>query len=169
MNARLGFSIAAHLDPDVLIIDEVLAVGDHEFQKKAFGRIREMARSGLPVVVVSHQLDRIAELCTQAVLLSHGAVARIGDPADVIGAYMMGTAASSPQESNSPVIISTVEAVDGVQVRSGERVRMRVTGTVRSVPDRHIEAVVIIVRSAQTGEVVYATGTSVHGIALQPG
>ena len=73
MNARLGFSIAAHLDPDVLIIDEVLAVGDFRFQQKAFGRLQELARSGRPVIVVSHQLDRIAELCSKAILLAVGA------------------------------------------------------------------------------------------------
>jgi lipopolysaccharide transport system ATP-binding protein len=69
MNARLGFSIAAHLEPDVLIIDEVLAVGDMTFQEKAFGRIRDLAQSGLPVVIVSHQLDRIGELCTDVIVL----------------------------------------------------------------------------------------------------
>ena len=68
MNARLGFSIAAHLDPEVLIIDEVLAVGDFGFQAKAFGKIKEMATSGIPVVIVSHQLDRIATLCSSAMV-----------------------------------------------------------------------------------------------------
>ncbi len=63
MNARLGFSIAVHLEPDVLIIDEVLSVGDIEFQTRAFDRIHQLANSGLPVVIVSHQLDKIAELC----------------------------------------------------------------------------------------------------------
>ena len=57
------------LEPDVLIIDEVLAVGDMRFQERAFGRIRELARSGLPVVMVSHQLDRVAELCTDVIVL----------------------------------------------------------------------------------------------------
>ena len=60
MNARLGFAIAAHLEPDVLVIDEVLAVGDLSFQQRAFGRIKEMTRSGIPVIMVSHQLDRVA-------------------------------------------------------------------------------------------------------------
>ncbi|HEY4303059.1 MAG TPA: polysaccharide ABC transporter ATP-binding protein [Gemmatimonadaceae bacterium] len=169
MNARLGFSIAAHLDPDVLIIDEVLAVGDHEFQKKAFGRIREMSRSGLPVVVVSHQLDRIAELCTQAVLLSHGAVVAIGNPADVISAYMRGTAPASTTASTSPVIISSVEGVGSVEVRSGDCLRVRVSGAVRVPLERHIEAVALVVRSAQTGELVFVTGTSVHEVGLEPG
>src|SRR6185369_465669 len=78
MNARLGFSIAAHLEPDILIIDEVLAVGDMWFQERAFGRIRELANSGIPVVMVSHQLDRIAELCTDCILLDRGEVVTRG-------------------------------------------------------------------------------------------
>ena len=169
MNARLGFSVAAHLDPDVLIIDEVLAVGDHAFQRKAFGRIRDMAKSGLPVVVVSHQLDRIAELCTRAVLLSHGEAIRIGNPSDVITAYMRAGASSSPDASDSPVIITSAEALEGVEIRSGEAVRVRINGCLRAKPPQHVEPVGIIVRSAQTGELVYATGTEVHGITLAPG
>src|SRR4030095_2013745 len=91
MNARLGFSIAAHLDPEVLIVDEVLAVGDFRFQERAFGRIRELVTSGIPVVIVSHQLDRIASLCTDAIVLERGAVAFRGTPADAIGWYLSGT------------------------------------------------------------------------------
>lgn len=95
MNARLGFSIAAHLDPDVLIIDEVLAVGDFRFQQKAFGRLQELARSGRPVIVVSHQLDRISELCSKAVLLAAGQVHAEGSPAECIAAYLEYAGAAS--------------------------------------------------------------------------
>jgi len=59
MNARLGFSIAAHMDPDVLIIDEVLSVGDYVFQTRRFDRLRAIVDRGTPVVVVSHQLERL--------------------------------------------------------------------------------------------------------------
>jgi lipopolysaccharide transport system ATP-binding protein len=88
MNARLGFSIAAHLDPDVLIIDEVLAVGDYRFQQKAFGRLQDLARSGRPIIVVSHQLDRISELCSKAILLSAGRLHTAGTPSECIAAYL---------------------------------------------------------------------------------
>jgi ABC-type polysaccharide/polyol phosphate transport system ATPase subunit len=169
MNARLGFSVAAHLDPDVLIIDEVLAVGDHEFQKKAFGRIRDLARAGLPVVVVSHQLDRVAELCTQAVLLAKGSIVTMGNPTEVIGAYMRGAAAPDLQQSDSPAVIQSAEALDGPDVKSGEQLRLRVTGCVRSELSKHIEVVVLGIRSAQTGELVYMTGGSVHGIEFAVG
>ncbi len=131
--------------------------------------MREMARAGLPVVVVSHQLDRIAELCTQAILLSHGAVAHMGNPPDVISAYMRGAASTSSSATDSPVVISSIEAIEGIQARSGECVHVRVTGTVRVQPARHIEALALIVRSAQTGEIVYATGSSVQDVAFAPG
>ena len=170
MNARLGFSIAAHLDPDVLIIDEVLAVGDWTFQKKAFGRIRELARSGLPVVVVSHQLDRIAELCTDALLLSQGRVVTAGLPADVIGAYMRGASGIGAAASDlSPIAIESAELLDGNEVRSGESVRFRITGEARQEIARHVEPIGIIVRSAQSGEIVFATGTSVFELEFRVG
>ena len=80
MNARLGFSIAAHLEPDILIIDEVLAVGDAAFSERRSRESRQMATAGRPVVLVSHQLDRIAELCTKAILLERGAVRARPEP-----------------------------------------------------------------------------------------
>ena len=88
MNARLGFSIAVHLDPDVLIVDEVLAVGDFRFQQRAYARLQELARSGRPVVIVSHQLDRIAQLCSKAALLVGGRVHAAGPASQCITAYL---------------------------------------------------------------------------------
>jgi ABC-type polysaccharide/polyol phosphate transport system ATPase subunit len=170
MNARLGFSIAAHLDPDVLIIDEVLAVGDYRFQKKAFGRIRDLARSGMPVVVVSHQLDRIAELCTHALLLSQGALVSSGTPADVIGAYMRGaTQTGSARADDSPITIESADLPDGPDVRTGDYIRLTITGTTLTELSQHIEPLVVIVRSAQTGEIVYVVGATVFDIEFRPG
>ena len=80
MNARLGFAIAAHLEPEVLIVDEVLAVGDFAFQQRAFGRIQEMVNQNVTTIIVSHQLERIALLCKRAVLLRRGEVAHAGPP-----------------------------------------------------------------------------------------
>jgi ABC-type polysaccharide/polyol phosphate transport system ATPase subunit len=170
MNARLGFSIAAHLDPDVLIIDEVLAVGDHAFQRKAFGRIRDLARSGIPVVVVSHQLDRIAELCTDAVLLSRGQPVCIGSPSDVIGAYLRGAGAGGESVSpDSPVVLESASTPAGTDVYSGQPFHIQVRGYSLVAIERHVEPVGVIVRSAQTGKIIFATGTSVHGLEFVPG
>jgi lipopolysaccharide transport system ATP-binding protein len=90
MNARLGFSIAVHLEPDVLIVDEVLSVGDASFQQQAFDRIRRVVKSDIPVVIVSHQLDRIVELCTECILLSKGGVAARGRANEVVQRYLHG-------------------------------------------------------------------------------
>lgn len=170
MNARLGFSIAAHLDPDVLIIDEVLAVGDYTFQRKAFGRIRELARSGMPVVVVSHQLDRIAELCTDAILMSHGAVVCSGSPTDVIGAYMRGEGgAGQLTAAASPIALHSATFVDGNTVRSGDPIRIRIQGTATAEVGRHVEPVAIIMRSAQTGDIIFASGSSVFDLEFGVG
>src|SRR6266542_999549 len=107
MSARLGFAIAVHLDPDVLIIDEVLAVGDYSFQQRAFGRIRELVRRDIPVIVVSHQLDRIAELCTDAILLNRGEVVRQGKAADCIAAYVLNPTLSvvPNRSSDDPIVL----------------------------------------------------------------
>ena len=78
MNARLGFAIAAHMSPDVLIVDEVLAVGDFALPAKGVRSDRRDGAAGLPVVIVSHQLDRIASLCTHCLLLDRGRIVKRG-------------------------------------------------------------------------------------------
>jgi len=87
MNARLGFSIAAHLSPDVLIIDEVLAVGDRAFQERCQERMRRFRAEGVAIVFVSHHLPSVAQLCNQVLLLDSGATVTMGPPGEVIAAY----------------------------------------------------------------------------------
>ncbi|MFP5221212.1 MAG: ABC transporter ATP-binding protein [Acidobacteriota bacterium] len=101
MTMRLAFSVAAHLEPEILIIDEVLAVGDASFQKKCLGKMQEVARGGRTVLFVSHQLDAVATLCSRAILMSHGQVEMDGDVQSVIDHYISGvftTAATSLRE-----------------------------------------------------------------------
>lgn len=74
MYMRLAFSVAAHLDPEVLIVDEVLAVGDADFQKKCLGKMNEVSRTGRTVIFVSHQMGSVAQLCKKAVLLDNGSL-----------------------------------------------------------------------------------------------
>lgn len=167
MNARLGFSIAAHLDPDVLIIDEVLAVGDFAFQQKAFGRIRELARSGLPVVVVSHQLDRIAELCTRVVVLDAGRVTADGAPGESIATFLAGAEPAAPGcRATDPLVIESLTVHGPGFTRSGEVCGLELTGTVLGEVPAHYEPIAFRVRSAQTGQVVFASSTSRCGVAL---
>uniref|UniRef100_A0A7V6CDH7 ABC transporter ATP-binding protein n=1 Tax=Thermodesulfobacterium geofontis TaxID=1295609 RepID=A0A7V6CDH7_9BACT len=87
MVARLAFSVIAHLDPDILLIDEVLAVGDIEFQKKSFNKILEFKQKGITMVLVSHDLENIKKLCDRAIWLEDGKIKMDGNPEEVVEEY----------------------------------------------------------------------------------
>jgi lipopolysaccharide transport system ATP-binding protein len=87
MYVRLGFAVAVHLDPEVILVDEAFAVGDERFQRKCLHTIRDFQKRGLTLVMVSHDLLLIEHLCTRAALLHQGTLAAVGAPADVIGHY----------------------------------------------------------------------------------
>lgn len=84
MFLRLAFSVAVHTDPDVFLVDEILAVGDEPFQKKCLTRIRALRDEGRTLVIVSHDLDMVAKLCSRGVLLERGNLVMDGDPAEVV-------------------------------------------------------------------------------------
>jgi lipopolysaccharide transport system ATP-binding protein len=88
MRVRLAFAVAAHLEPDILIIDEVLSVGDAAFQQKCLGKMGTVARSGRTVLFVSHNLPMVEHLCGRALLLRQGRLVDEGNPAEVIGSYL---------------------------------------------------------------------------------
>jgi ABC-type polysaccharide/polyol phosphate transport system ATPase subunit len=93
MYVRLGFSVAVHTDPEVLLIDEVLAVGDQNFQHKCIERILEMQRQGITICFVSHSLGAVRQICSRAVWLDNGTVKAAGDVEDAISAYLRHAAA----------------------------------------------------------------------------
>jgi len=95
MYLRLGFAIAAHMEAEILLVDEVLAVGDVEFQRRCLGKMDEVERSGRTVLFVSHNMDAMARLCTTTMWLDKGRVRKIGPTAEVIEDYMRSTAAES--------------------------------------------------------------------------
>jgi len=99
MYVRLAFSVAAHLEPEILLVDEVLAVGDIKFQKKCLGKMGDVARAGRTVVLVSHQLNQIRRLCHRTVWVDAGAIRQDGPTAEVTGAYE--SAMSSTDRSSS--------------------------------------------------------------------
>ena len=170
MNARLGFSIAAHLEPDVLVIDEVLAVGDMTFQERAFGRIRDLARSGLPVVMVSHQLDRIAELCTEVIVLTRGEVLARGAPSDAIAAYVSQTETNRARLTSSRIAFHTLRIEGEDVVRSGHPFTVRIGGESMEAFDDTVEPLVVRVRSLKTGGLLFVSGSRRLGADLsQPG
>jgi len=88
MQARLGFSLAINVDADILLVDEVLAVGDAEFQEKCYRRIKEMRQEGVTIVYVSHNLDSVIDICDRALWLDRGEIIMEGDPEEVVGNYL---------------------------------------------------------------------------------
>jgi lipopolysaccharide transport system ATP-binding protein len=88
MQVRLGFAVAAHLDPEILLVDEVLAVGDASFQKKCLGKMDDVAREGRTVLFVSHSMPSITRLCDRACLLDQGKLVAEGNPHQVIQIYL---------------------------------------------------------------------------------
>jgi len=90
MYVRLAFSVAAHLEPEILIIDEVLAVGDAQFQKKCLGKMDEAGKEGRTILFVSHNMGVISQLCSSCVWLDEGEIKNIGPTQSVIGEYLLG-------------------------------------------------------------------------------
>lgn len=88
MTVRLAFSVAAHLDPEILIIDEVLAVGDSEFQKKCLGKMQDISTRGRTVLFVSHNMRAVSELCNRCIMISGGEIAAEGDTAQIVDRYL---------------------------------------------------------------------------------
>jgi lipopolysaccharide transport system ATP-binding protein len=88
MQLRLAFAVAAHLEPEVLVIDEVLAVGDAEFQKKCLGKMNEVSKSGRTVLFVSHDMNAIEQLCSKTIILQKGKLEAYGDTHQLINAYL---------------------------------------------------------------------------------
>ncbi|MDO8505612.1 MAG: polysaccharide ABC transporter ATP-binding protein [bacterium] len=88
MQLRLAFSVAAHLEPEILLVDEVLAVGDAQFQKKCLGKMSEVARAGRTVLFVSHNMEAVERLCSRVILLKDGIIVRDGPVAQVIQDYL---------------------------------------------------------------------------------
>ncbi|HEX6629603.1 MAG TPA: hypothetical protein VF048_00860, partial [Gemmatimonadaceae bacterium] len=157
MNARLGFAIAAHLEPDVLIIDEVLAVGDMAFQERAFGRIREMATRGIPVVLVSHQLERVSTLCSRVLLLDRGQVMTDDTAENCIAAYVMKTASETNPlaDSNCPVRLTQLRVLSPLPADAGSTLHMRVSGISDGDGADRYDPLHLRVRSAQTGKLIF--------------
>jgi lipopolysaccharide transport system ATP-binding protein len=137
MYVRLAFAVAAHLEPEILVIDEVLAVGDAEFQRKCLGKMRDVAHEGRTVLFVSHNMAAIRGLCTRAIVMDGGRIALDGSVDRAISAYLAGVqsgvtdrATWSYRHRGQRVSVVGVEVlVDGVPtatVQSGDRVTFRV-------------------------------------------
>jgi ABC-2 type transport system ATP-binding protein len=135
MLVRLGFAVAVHVDPDILLIDEVLAVGDEAFQAKCLGRIRGFQQEGRTIVLVTHALDTVRQVCDRAVMLDHGGLYAKGAPLDVVRelryVLLRGDPTFVPEEGSREVELANVELVrdDGTTerpVRIGEDLTIQI-------------------------------------------
>ena len=139
MYVRLGFAIAAHLDPDILLIDEVLAVGDDAFQRQCLARIQALRRSGTTAILISHDLTAIEQLCDRVMLLDGGRAVASGEPQAVVGAYRQRIGArgepavpGTPATTPPPMELTGLELLDrdgrpGTTRRTGDALDLRVS------------------------------------------
>ncbi len=160
MFARLGFAVAAHLEPDILVIDEVLSVGDFMFQQKSLQKMREIAHGGATVVFVSHNLKAVSDLCRRTVLLDRGAIVADGPSGEVIRTYLGREHAKMQRPRTVDVEITAVallrHGVEAVQFRSGDEAEVRIDFIAR----KDTEKVAIVLAVLDEGlENVFYTST----------
>jgi lipopolysaccharide transport system ATP-binding protein len=94
MYVRLAFAVAAHLEPEILLVDEVLAVGDAQFQKKCLGKMKDISKGGKTIIFVSHNMTALKSLCTKAILLDKGKIIMEGDTDTVVNQYLQQSTSS---------------------------------------------------------------------------
>ncbi len=164
MRVRLGFSVAAHLDPEILLLDEVLAVGDARFQQKCLGKLDEVASSeGRTVIFVTHDMAAILSLCKRVVLLEDGRLKAIGDTKEVVDQYLQSVSGGEyiPLEERGDLdkncdgsVKATFIQIDNMEsgkpIRPSSRIRIKV-GYRSEKPVRNL-IVFIFIKDANTGQ-----------------
>jgi len=174
MFIRLGFSVAAHVEPDILLIDEVLSVGDEQFQRKSQERIEEFRREGRTIVFVSHGLSQVEELCSEVAWLEKGAIRLIGPASEVINEYRSGVPNLTASKTDSQdrwgsgeVRIADVELIgptDDVGLFPwGRDIKIRV----RLQASAHVQdpEVLILVNSLD-GVLIWEASSRNHGVTV---
>ena len=176
---KLGFSIAVHVDPDVLLVDEVLAVGDEAFQRKCLAKISEFQQAGRTILLVSHGLDQVQELCTRAVVVADGQVQFDGDPEFAVATLrkILGTDQPSPSPSwaatkgmtiADAVVSATFDGPHADRVEAGQPLYVRVDVDVDADTDYSGDVIVVLMGA---GNVPVWSMRSEKGLHLgkQPG
>jgi len=128
MYVRLAFAVAAHLEPEILVVDEVLAVGDTKFQKKCLGKMKDVGDEGRTVLFVSHQMGTIAQLCSKVFILEKGKITKEGDTKKTISSYMQDLSfnesnrfiSKNSARTSKNIYITEVETVDSFGVSAAE-------------------------------------------------
>lgn len=137
MQVRLAFAVAAHLDPEILVVDEVLAVGDAEFQNKCLGKMSEVASGGRTILFVSHNMAAVESLCTRALLLEAGQLVAQGDVGSIIGRYLdsgcelSGDIDLAEHKGRTPGCAPLLRRLRMVDAEGGLSPAVRIGGTIR--------------------------------------
>lgn len=143
MYVRLAFAVAAHLEPEILVVDEVLAVGDAQFQKKCISKMEDVSTSGRTILFVSHNMAAIRTLCTRAVLLESGALAGTGPIDQVVAEYISRSSLSRPRfEPDRSPLENDAARISGFSVSPGEPATgapVQFTFEIESSHSRHVE------------------------------
>ncbi len=124
MYVRLAFAVAAHLEPEILVVDEVLAVGDAKYQKKCLGKMKDVGDEGRTVLFVSHQMGTVAQLCSKVFILEKGSILKRGDTKETISSYMQNLnfnesnrfVSKSSEKKDRDIYFTAVETIDNLGV-----------------------------------------------------
>lgn len=163
MYVRLGFAVAVNLDPDVLIVDEVLAVGDELFQRKCLDRVREFQRDGRTIVVVTHSADMVRQVCQRAIVLDHGTLVADARPVDAIRIFrehLHGVLHESRRTRSggehaleiTDVVVAMPESLDRPALQRGEPLRVEISYSGPAPLERPVLTIEIV---APDGQVVH--------------
>ena len=173
MHARLGFSIAGHVDPDILIIDEVLSVGDAIFQQKCVEHMKNVIQKGTTVLFVSHSLPTVAEFCSRSLLLDHGRLITVGLTPKVIAEYSTLLREHRAADQSRPVVVSKFSVRDGDRpcnrFQSGQRAWIDIDVSAHE-PCSKVDVAIYFIDERQ--HVLFATSTERlgHGsVSMNPG
>jgi len=175
MQMRLAFAVAAHLEPEILLVDEVLAVGDLEFQKKCLGKMDQVTKTGRTIVFVSHQMSQIRRLCKRAHWLDDGRIHMEGNAAEMVSAYESAMGSVETRTRSRPTGVSSKARFKGWEIgQVGSATRHALT-TVGPVTVRFFLEVLEPISRATHGVTLYAAngeiiwGWAAYGLAFAEG
>lgn len=172
MQLRLAFAVAAFLEPEILVIDEVLAVGDVEFQKKCLGKMQDVSRCGRTILFVSHNLSAVQALCSRAILLDKGRITLAGSAMDVINEYQGSNRAELGASWLRPTVITKPMALRKVNIElQGKQpeMRLRIIVEIQVQLDNYAKAFVAFDINNSTGSAVMQAIPTLDPVIKGPG
>jgi len=175
MYVRLAFSVAAHLEPDILVVDEVLGVGDAEFRKKSLGKMGQVAGQGRTVLFVSHNLDAISNLCERTIWVDKGIIACDGETRDAVARYLGSSRLTrqtwtrdEPDVSDSPIMLDAIRVTSAGSDKSGLHFDKPIAVEITYSVTREVKNACVLVRvSDANGSIVFTSWDSDSTASLE--